>query len=79
MDFESKLSDLKIGGKNSNKQKSEQGNITNLYHVRYDRAHRKGLKILTNKHMLQILAIALAQVKASNSSGNILIEICQII
>ena len=41
MDFESKLSDLKIGGKNSNKQKSKQGNITNLYNVRYDKTHRK--------------------------------------
>ena len=34
MDFESKLSDLKIGGKKSNKQKSEKENITNLYNAR---------------------------------------------
>ena len=31
LDFESNLNDLKIGRKNSNKQKSEESNITNLY------------------------------------------------
>ena len=38
-----------------------------------------GLKILTPKHMLQRLPIALAQVKASNNSENVLNEIRQII
>ena len=39
----------------------------------------KGLKIWTQKQMLQILLIALAQVKAGNTSENSLNEICQII
>ena len=39
----------------------------------------KGLKILTPKQMLQILPIALAQVKAGNTSESLLIEIRQII
>ena len=38
-----------------------------------------GLKILTPKQMLPILPIALAQVKASNNSENLLNEIRQII
>ena len=37
------------------------------------------LKVLTPQQMLQRLPIALAQVKADNTSGNLLIEICQII
>ena len=32
--------------------------------------HREGLKILTSKQMLQRLLIALAQVKAGNTSEN---------
>ena len=39
----------------------------------------KGVKILTLKQMLQILPIALAQVKADNTSENLLNEIRQII
>ena len=39
----------------------------------------KGLKILTPKQMLQRLPIALAQVKASNNSENLLNEIKQIV
>ena len=39
----------------------------------------KGLKILTPKQMLQIFPIALAQVKAGNTSENLLNEIRQII
>ena len=35
----------------------------------------KGLKILTPKQMLQRLSIALAQVKARNTSKNVLNEI----
>ena len=38
----------------------------------------KGIKILTPKEMLQRLPIALAQVKASNTSENLLNEIGQI-
>ena len=50
-----------------------------IHNARYDATHRKGLDILTTKQMLQILPIALAQVEASNTSGNILIQIHQII
>ena len=39
----------------------------------------KGIKILTPKQMLQRLSIALAQVKAANTSENLLNEIKQII
>ena len=39
---------------------------------------RKQLKILTPKQMLQRLPIALAQVKAGNTSENLLYKICQI-
>ena len=39
----------------------------------------KGRKILTPKQMLQRLPIALAQVKAGNTSGNLLNEIRKII
>ena len=39
----------------------------------------KGFKILTPKQMLQILQIALAKLKAGNSSENLLNEIRQII
>ena len=38
-----------------------------------------GLKILTPKHMLQRLPIALAQVKAGNNSEDLLSEIRQIV
>ena len=39
----------------------------------------EGLKILTSKQMLQRFPIALAKVKASNTSENLLNEIRQII
>ena len=39
----------------------------------------QGLKILTTQQMLQRLLIALVQVKAGNTSGNLLNEIKQII
>ena len=45
----------------------------------YDAKHRKALKILTTKQMLQSLPIAFAQVKAFNTSENLLNEIRQII
>ena len=38
-----------------------------------------GLKILTPKQMLQILPIALAQIKAGNNSKSLLNEIRQIV
>ena len=37
----------------------------------------KGLKVLTTKQMLEKLPIALAQVKAGNTSEKLLHEICQ--
>ena len=40
---------------------------------------RKGLKVLTPKQMLERLPIALAQVKAGNTSDNLLNEIRKII
>ena len=39
----------------------------------------KGLKILTHKQMLQRLPVALAQVKAGNTSENLLNEIREIV
>ena len=41
--------------------------------------HRKRLKIITPKQMLERLPITLAQVKAGNTSQNLLNEISQII
>ena len=42
------------------------------YHVIKNKTEGKGLKILTPKQMLQRLPIALAQVKAGNSSESLL-------
>ena len=39
----------------------------------------KGLKILIPKKVFQIFPVALVQVKAGNTSKNLLNEICQII
>ena len=44
-----------------------------------NRKYGEGLKILSPKQMLQRLPIALAQVKAGNTSENLLNEIKQII
>ena len=41
----------------------------------YKAKYARGLKILTSKQMLQVLPIALAQVKAVNTSVNLLNEI----
>ena len=49
------------------------------YNAKQNETKEKGLKILTPKQMLQILLIALAQVKAGNNSENLLNEIRQII
>ena len=46
--------------------------------TKYKSIHREGLKILTPKQILQKLPIALAQVKAGNTSENLLNEIRQI-
>ena len=50
-----------------------------VHKVAYDPKHEKGLKMLTPKQMLQRLPIALAQVKAGNTSENLLNEIRQMI
>ena len=44
----------------------------------YNKVHVEGLKILTAKQMLQRLTLAFAQVKADNTSENLLNEIFQI-
>ena len=52
------------------------------YFVSYCRRQAKkgtGLKILTPKHMLQRLPIALAQIKAGNNSESLLTEMRQIV
>ena len=49
------------------------------YNARKNETKGKGLKISTPKQMLQRLPIALAQVKASNNSENLLNEIRQIL
>ena len=43
------------------------------YKAKHDETKGTGFKILTPKQMLQRLAIALAQVKASNNSGKLFI------
>ena len=50
-----------------------------LSEAKYKAKHGKGLKILTPKQMLQRLPIALAQVKAGNTSESLLNEIRQIL
>ena len=47
--------------------------------AKYKSIRGEWLKVLTLKQMLQRLSIALAQVKAGNTSGNLLNEIRQII
>ena len=49
-----------------------------LYEAKYKAKYGRGLKILSTKQMLQRLPIALAQVKAGNTSENLLNEIRQI-
>ena len=49
------------------------------YNTRQNETKGKGFKILTPKQMIQILPIALAQVKAGNNSENLLNEIRQIV
>ena len=47
--------------------------------AKYKSIHGEGLKILTPKQILQRLRIAFTQVKAGNTSGNLLNKIRQII
>ena len=49
------------------------------YNAKQNKTEGKGLKILTTRQMLQRLPIALAQVKAGNTSENLLNEIKKII
>ena len=49
-----------------------------LYEAKYKAKYGRGLKILSTKQMLQRFPIALAQVKAGNTSENLLNEIRQI-
>ena len=49
-----------------------------LSEAQYKAKHGKGFKIFTSKKMLQKLPIALAPVKASSVSANLLNEIRQI-
>ena len=50
-----------------------------LSEAKYKAKHGKGLKILTPEQMLQRLPIAVAQVKAGNTSENLLNEIRKIV
>ena len=50
-----------------------------VYKAAYDSKHGKRLKILSPKQMHKRLPIALAQVKAGNTSKSLLNEIRQII
>ena len=49
------------------------------FKAKYKSIYGEGLKILTPKQIIQRLSIALAQVKAGNTSENLLNEIRQII
>ena len=55
------------------------GNIRTVSEVKHKLIHGEGLKILTSKQMLQGLSVALAEVKAGNTSENLLSEIGEII
>ena len=97
MECKSKLINIRIASRKSDKQNSEIKKIMNLYdaqeevikiykdyftmiyNARYDATHRKRLKVLNLKQMLQRLPISLEQVKAGNTSANLLNEIFQII
>ena len=50
-----------------------------VHNARYNAAHGKGLKISTSYKILQILSTGVAQVKAGNTSENLLNKIRQII
>ena len=50
-----------------------------MHNGRYHATHGKGLKILTPKQIFQRLQIALAKIKAGNTSESFMNEICQVI
>ena len=50
-----------------------------ILNVKKKATEREGLKVLSHKQMLQKLPIALAQVKAANTSENLLNKIRQIV
>ena len=72
---------------NIQKFPTSQKNVMKLYDdyssfaskAKYKEKHGKGLKILTSKQVLEKVAIVLAQVKAGNTSENLLNETRQII
>ena len=51
----------------------------NLSEAKYKTKYGERIKILTSKQIIQRLPVALAQVKAGNTSENLLNEIRQII
>ena len=60
------------------RQKVLNGFESKMFSIR-KQTQGKGIKILTPKQMLQRLPIVLAQVKARNTSENLVNKICQII
>ena len=82
-----RLQELLIDLKNSINSKNVLGNENPKKRVRivekildFNKQQKiKGIKMLTPKQMLQRLPMSLAQLKAGNTSKNILIEIRQII
>ena len=90
MEFQSKLSSVRMGGNKTNKLLSEIENMISFYKSReevikfyndyfkmvhkaeYNSKHGKGLKTLHLKQLLQRLPIALALVKAGNTSENLI-------
>ena len=82
--FKSNLSKIAIERYKSEEQRSALQNIKMLYNAliapetKYKPKHRKRIKILTPKKILQKLLVALVQVKAGNLSGNLINKICQI-
>ena len=52
---------------------------SNVAETKYKTIHGEGLKILTPKQMLQRLPVTLAQVKAGNTSENLINEVRQIV
>ena len=69
-----------LNKKSRGRYKSEKRMIFSIEsEAKYKTIHETGVKMLTTKHMLQRLAVALAQVKAGNTSKNLLNKIRQII
>ena len=81
--FTSNLQKISRGWYKSKKKESALQNIKLLYEKAIHGIERSSellshLKISTPKQMLQRLPIALAQVKAGNTSGNLIYANCQI-